>query len=100
MTLERIVFVLGDKLPTIYNILFQTDDCNFDKPKIRSNQDCSDKIKATYAQVSTEYGILIEMAQITVKTTCSFLYVHDFFLCVDDKSERDGDTSQPSAKRW
>ena len=67
--------------------------------KIRSNRDCTDKIKATCAQVSTECGISIEMAHIAVKTTCISLYGHDFYLCVDDKLERDGDVSQPSAKR-
>ena len=99
MALEKIVFVLGDNLPAIYNLLFQTDDCNVDKPKIRSNQDYSDKIKAIYAQVSTECGISVEKTQIVAKTLCSSLYVHDFYLCVDGKSERDGDASQPSAKR-
>ena len=39
------------------------------------------------------------MACIAVKTICSFLYAHGFYLCVDDKSERNGDASQPSAKR-
>ena len=46
-----------------------------------------------------ECGISIEMACIAVKTICSFLYAHGFYLCVDDKSERNGDASQPSAKR-
>ena len=93
------VFVLGGKLSTNYNLVFQTDDCNADKPKICSNRDSSDKIKVTYAQVSTECGISIEMTQIAVKTTCSSLYDHNFYHCVDDNSERDGDASQPSAKR-
>ena len=54
MALEKIVFVFGDKLPAIYNLLFQTDDCNVDKPKIRSNQDCSDKIKAIQQSVACQ----------------------------------------------
>ena len=63
----------------------QTDDCNVNKLKICSNRDCTDKIKATCAQVSTDCGMSIEMTCITVKTTC--------------KSERDRDASQLSAKR-
>ena len=47
MALEKIKFVLGNKLPTIYNLLFQTDDCNVDRPKICSNWDFSGNIKAT-----------------------------------------------------
>ena len=34
MALEKIAFILADKLSTIYNLLFQTDDCNIDKLKI------------------------------------------------------------------
>ena len=49
--------------------------------------------------MSAKCDISIEMARIAVKTTCSSLYGHDLHLCVDDKSERDVDTSQPSAKR-
>ena len=39
------------------------------------------------------------MTQIAVKTLCSSLYGHDFYFCVDGKSEMDGGASQPSAKR-
>ena len=98
MTLEKIVFILADKLPTIYNLLFQTEDCNINKLKICSNWNCSDKMKVTYAQMLTECDISIEMVQIAVKTICSSLFGKDFYLCVDDKSERDGDTSEPSVK--
>ena len=99
MALEKIVFILVNKLSTIYNLLFQTDDCNIDKLKICGNWNYYDKIKATYVQVSTECGISVEMVQIAVKTICSSLYGQDFYLCVDDKSERDGDTSKASVKR-
>ena len=98
MALEKIVFILADKLPTICNLLFQTDDCNINKLKICSNWNCSDKMKVIYAQMSTECDISFEMVQIAVKTICSSIFGNDFYLLVDDRSERDGDTSESSVK--
>ena len=79
-------------------IAVQPHDCNVDKPNIRSNQDCTVKIKTTCAQMFTECAISILMAPIAVKTTCGSLYGHEFYIFVDGKSERDGDASQPSVK--
>ena len=76
------------------------DDCNVNKPKNWSNWDCSDQIKMTLAQVSTKSGIW--NVQHTVKTTCSSLYGHNFYLSHKDESEMkkmDEDGSWPSAKR-
>ena len=47
-----------------------------------------------------QQSVVYQLAWIAVKTLCSSLYGHDFYFCVGDKSERDGDASQPSAKRW
>ena len=47
MALEKTLFVPGDKLPAINNLLFQTDYSNVDQLKICSNRDFSGKIKVT-----------------------------------------------------
>ena len=43
---------LGRYVTSTNEITIQTDDCNVEKPKIHSNRDGNDKIKATCAQVS------------------------------------------------
>ena len=63
---------LGRYVTPTNEIAVQTDDCNADKPRIRRNRNCTDRIKATYAHVSTKCRISIEMARIAVKTTCSY----------------------------
>ena len=52
-----------------------------DKPKLRVKRKiCTDKIKATFANVSSVCGVSVEMSQQAVKTVCKELYEHDVYL--------------------
>ena len=52
-----------------------------DKPKLKVKRKiCTDKIKATCANVSSVCGVSVEMSQQAVKTVCKELYEHDVYL--------------------
>ena len=56
----------------------QTETVTPDKPKLPLKRKiCTDKIKATCANVSSVCGVSVEMSRQVVKTVCKELYEHD-----------------------
>ena len=56
----------------------QTETVTPDKSKLPlKGKICTDKIKATCANVSSVCGVSVEMSRQVVKTVCKELYEHD-----------------------
>ena len=53
-----------------------------------------------HVQVSTACGLSVEMARITVQTTCKALYKHEYFLNVEEvQNDQSDEDFEPVPKR-
>ena len=75
----------------------QTDPCTSDQPKLRINcRICTDKIKATSSEISTEYEVSLEVARLTVKIIITRLHGHDAYLNIKEATHATDSTNNKS----
>ena len=77
-------------------------EMSLEKTKLRINRKSTETIKSTCAQVSTACGLSVEMAPISVQTTCKALYQHEYYLNVEDATKNystNEETTEPVVKR-
>ena len=69
------------------------------KPKLRAKRKiCTDKVKATCANISSVCGVSVEMSRQVVKTVCKELYEYDVYLSAAEAC-KSASLEQPPSKK-
>ena len=66
----------------------QTDAC-YDRPEIRLNRNCTEKVKATSVEVSVKCAVSADTSLTAVQTVCKGIYNHEFYRTKEEALARD-----------
>ena len=96
-SVNRLGLVRSTKSVTTVGV--QMEPVKPDKPKLRvKRKTCTDKIKATCANVSSVSGVSVEMSRQAVKTVCKELCEHDVYVSAAEAC-KSASLEQPPSKK-
>ena len=82
-----------------YDASVQTEDIIV-PPKIRSHHKCTEPTKSTCVQVSTAFGLSVEIAFIAIQSKCKTLYELEYFLNIEEvPNDQSDEDFEPISKR-
>ena len=69
-------------------------------PKTRIHHKCTEPTKSTCVQVSTAFGLSVEIAFTAIQSTCKALYKHEYFLNIEEvPNDQSDEDFEPVPKR-